>query len=182
MDWISQCINKIIQSQIWRFVSTHFYWVDWITLFFLFWGILSGIRQGFLRTLVKAAEALLIAYLTFLYHEKVSLQMHTYLPFLSVKVLPAAGFIGIALPAALLILFLDSQMNRWFQTTLPAPVRSIGGAVTGFFYGIFLWSFLSQALLATPVKGVQKSYEKGISISGPFIKTFAPQLYQKIKR
>lgn len=182
MEWLAQCIDRIIQSQIWRFVATHFYWVDWATLFFLFWGLVYGLRTGFLRTLVRVGEAFLVAYVTFLYHDKASVLLHTYLPFLSRKALPGMGFVVLALPLTLLVHVIDTQICQWFKTTLAPPVRMIGGAIAGIFYGIFLWSFLSQPLVATPIKALQKSYEPGISISGAFVKNLAPDIYKKVKR
>ncbi len=62
MEWLAQCIDRIIQSQIWRFVSTHFYWVDWLTLMFFLGGLAYGLQKGLLRTLVKTLEVFLIAY------------------------------------------------------------------------------------------------------------------------
>ena len=182
MEWLAQGIDKIMQSQVWRFVSTHFYWVDWLTLFCGLGGLIYGMREGFLRTLVKTAEVVFIAYVTFVYREFVSSQLHIYFSFLSPKLLPAGGFLVIALPLGIVVLLIDAQVRQIFHTTLAGPVRLIGGVVTGVFYGLFLWSFISQALILTPNRSLQKAYEKGISISGPLIKDFAPRIYRKAKR
>ncbi len=183
MEWLFQIIEKIVQSQLWRMVSSHFSlssWSDWITLAFLLGGLLHGARHGLLRTLVKMAEALLIAYATFVYQQKVSHQLQATLSFIPNNALPAAGFIAIAFPLAFLVSFIDSRVAPWFQTSLKGPVRVIGGAMAGVVYGAFLWSFVFQLLLLLPLKAVQKVQNKN-SVSGRFISHFAPEIIQKIK-
>ena len=181
MEWLSQAIEKIIQSQIWRFVTSHFSWLDWITLVFLVWGLLCGARHGLLRTLVKIAETLLVAFVTFLYYQKVSRQLHAVLSFIPDKALPAAGFAAVAFLITFLIQLIDSRAAQWFRTSLAGPVRVIGGGAAGLFYGIFLWSFIFQFFLLLTPQFFQKS-ESGTSLSRPLIKSFAPDIYKKIKR
>lgn len=181
MEWLSQAIEKIIQSQLWRFVSSHFSWLDWVTLAFLAGGLLYGARRGLLRTLVKIAEALLIAYVTFLYHQKVSRQLHAVLTFIPDNTLPAAGFAVVAITLVFLIHGIDSRAAQWFHASLAGPVKVIGGAGAGLLYGFFLWSFVFQFLLLLPPQFSRK-IERGTSLSQPLIKTFAPGIYRKIKR
>lgn len=181
MEWLSQAIEKIIQSQIWRFVVSHFSWVDWVTLAFLAGGLLYGARHGLLRVLVLMAETLLIAFVTFLYDQKVSRQLHALLSFIPDNALPAVGFITVAFPLIFLVQLIDSRASQLFRTSLAGPVRVIGGGVAGFLYGAFLWSFVFQFLLLLPLKPFQKS-ASGASLSRPLIAKLAPEIYRKIKR
>ena len=181
MEWLSQVIEKIIQSQIWHFVSAHFSWLDWITLFFLVGGLFYGARHGLLRTLVKIAETLLVVFLTFLYYKKVAHQLHVILSFIPDNALLAAGFAVVAFPLTFLIQLIDSRAAQWFRTSLAGPVRVIGGALAGLCYGLLLWSFIFQFLLLLPLKALQKN-GSGTSLSQPWVENFAPQIYRKIKR
>ncbi len=180
MEWLSRFIEGILQSHLWHFVSTQFCWVDWLTLGFALVGLIFGARQGLLRTLVQTAELMAIAYVTFFFHHSLAGQLRDYLPFISPKFLPITGFVMIALPSAILVLLIDAQGVKWFHTTSAPPIKILGGAVIGIFYGLFLWSFFSQPLILTPFRPLQKSYEEGISISGSFIKELAPRIYQKV--
>ena len=181
MEWLSQMIEQIVRSQIWRYVANRFGWVDWVTLAFLFLGLIRGARHGFLRMLVKIAEVLLIAYVTFLYYMKTSDLLRIYVSFLPAKALPITTYAVIALPLAFLIHILDKKCSQWFSTNLSGAIKGIGGALAGMIYALFLWSFISQPLILTPIRHLAKSYEKGISISGPTVSTLMPKLYQKIK-
>ncbi|HLD50669.1 MAG TPA: CvpA family protein [bacterium] len=180
MEGLFQIIEKIMQSQLWRVVSGHFSWVDWITLAFLLGGLLHGARHGLLRTLVKMAEAFLIVYATFSYQQKVSYQLRAVLPFISGNALPAAGFVALAFSLTFLVILIDSRAAQWFHTSLAGPVRVVGGAMAGIIFGAFLWSFLFQLLLLLPVKSLRESVNR-TSFSGKFIKNFAPQIIHKIK-
>ena len=181
MEWLSQVIESIVRSQVWRFVATHFFWLDWITVALVLWGLVQGLKNGLVRMLVKSLELLLIAWVTLFYREPATSLLRSFLSFLPSVALPAAGFVIVALPLTAVIFLIDSRAVQLFHTNIPAPVRGIGGAAAGVFYGLFLWSFLSQAVLITPVRSVQKDYDNGISVSGRFIKDLAPGICRKIR-
>ena len=181
MEWLSQCIEKILQSQLLQFVATHFQWVDWVTLFFGFVGFFYGISKGLLRVLVLILESLLIAFVTFNFYRVTSHWLQMFFPFIPVKLLPVFSFGFTALPLGIVTVLIDQRSSQWFHTTFPKPLKVLGGAVAGLFYGLFMWSFFSQLLLLAPAPRLAKIYDKGNSISGALIERLAPAIFKKAK-
>ena len=143
MDWLTEWINAVLRSQIWKFIANHFFWVDWITLMSLVGGFIFGIKKGFFRMIVINAELLFIVFVTFYYDQTVESQIHTFLPYIAPNMRPVFGFALTVVPLATLVIVIDSYLSKIFQTKVPQKVKVLGGAVLGVFFGIFLWSLES---------------------------------------
>lgn len=180
MEFLHDIWVKIIDIVFWQTLISRFRWVDWITLGFLAVGLFVGMRKGLMRMLAELMEMILILAVTFAFQPSVTIFLKSYLTSVTEKTLAPIAFIITASCVWFVVAVIDKYLQAWLHAKLAGFLKVFGGAVVGMVHLFLIWSFISQAVLLMPIHGAHQIYDAGKSTMGPYVKDFAPSIYQTI--
>ncbi len=155
--------------------------IDWVVIVFVGWGVIYGMKRGLMREIVLCLETAAIAYVLFEYFGPMADGLQTEFPVFSKVYADMIAYILILVGLVIVMKFLDAVIfSRCLQTSLPAPLRILGGAFFGAVHFAILLSLLCQACLLVPVASLQNVFREGNSHYGSRISKIAPDVYEGV--
>lgn len=180
MEGVLRWIDRFIQQLAWESLAGRVQWVDWVLVIAIVGGMVYGSRRGLMRELVEILELNGISFVTLEYYPVVAKIFQNVLPASLSGLAYVTGFVLTAGAVWLTLGFVDSYLRKFFRSQLPPRLRRWGGSFLGMIHFVFVWSFISQAVLLTPIAVFQEPYSAKKSYSGEFLARLMPKIHQII--
>lgn len=170
--------GMVSQSWTWRYFFSHFGWVDWMLTFFLFIGVLLGLKNGLSRELPRIFEALISLYVTMESYPFFALWLsrETPWPEAHTKVLTFA-LLWVLSGLSLRILF--EIAGRLVHLEVSGPFQWLAGVLVGSLRYYLFFSMISYFLILFPLDWTHRSY-KVQSWSGQVLTQTPPKIQEWI--
>ena len=148
----------ITQSWFWRYLFSHFGWVDWTLSGFLFIGLILGLKNGVTKELPRLIEVSVSLYVTLEYYTFFAewLARETPWPESYARVLTFA-LLGLLSWFILRLLF--EIVGKLIHLEVANPFQAVGGLLLGGARYFLFFAFLSYFLLLFSSDWIHRSYQ-----------------------
>lgn len=170
----------VSESWFWRYFFAHFGWVDWTLSFFVFIGVLLGLKNGLGRELPRLLESFISLYVTMRYYPVLGAWLARETPWPE-KYCGIFTFLFVWFLSALILRLSFEIAGRLLHLEISAPFEWLGGALVGGARYFLFFSLFSYFLVLFPADWNQSSY-KVKSWSGPVLIQTPTQIYEGVNR
>lgn len=150
--------SVITDSWFWRYFFSHFGWVDWALVFFIFIGILLGLKNGLNRELPRLLETMISLYVTMEYYHFFAAWLARETPWAEAYT-QVFTFAAVGLVSWFVLRLLFEIVGRFAHLEVASPFQWVGGMVVGGVRYFLFFSLVSYFLVLFPLDWIHRSYQ-----------------------
>ncbi len=179
MDWFWQWYDVFQKSGAYATLQK-FSTGDWILIFALLWGMAIGIKKGASEMFGKVFGLFLTGVIVLTFYRNVSASMTAAVPVLPLEVAHPVSFVLVLGFSWFSIIGCVNLLGKFFHVESHGALRTFGGMFFGAVYFLLLISLICQFLLFIPSGGLQRSFSKEHSFSGPIVVSIFPTIQRVV--
>ncbi len=177
---MGNAFGVISENWFWKYFFSHFGWVDWTLVAFIFLGVLIGLKNGIGKEFPRLIEGLISLFLTMEYYAFFAAWISRETPWPESYARIFTFLIGwIATWLVLRLLF--EILGKLAHIEVATPIQWVGGFFVGGLRYFLFFCMLSYFLTLFPLDWIQRSY-KVESWSGQTVSQIPAKIHETVSR